>query len=287
MPAYNSADTITEAVDSIMKTNFRFDDELIIINDGSTDSTPVVIGNLQQKYPQIKLINNNKNIGCPATRNIGIREAKNPLIFNMDADDVLASNSIAPLQNYLVKNNADISAFSESRFFKKNIKKITHKWVIKGGVLTLADFLSGPITPGGNFLYTKKSWEKIGGYWEYGKGLHEFWGFTLKQLANKSKLVVLENSYYFHRYGTGDSLFVRESKKKNEGLIMATRMIINFTGLIDEEDVNYIKSGENWFDNLSNRPIKLKTGELGYTGYKIIFKQKNQLFIILKKIFQH
>ena len=283
MPAYNCENTVVDTVESIIKTNFRNGDELIIVNDGSSDNTQKVLLKLQEKYKEIKLINNTENIGCPATRNIGIEQAKNPLIFNMDADDVLATNSINLLQKYLIKNNADISAFSESRFFQKNIKKVTHKWVTKGGILTLSDFLAGQITPGGNYLYTKASWKKIGGYWEFGKGLHEFWGFTLKQLANGAKLVVLDNSYYFHRYGMGDSLFVRESKKTNEGLIVTTRMIMNFIDMINTDDAKYIQSGENWFENLSKKPIRLKTGEIGIAGYKIVLKQSNFIIDSLKK----
>ena len=43
MPAYNCADTIEESVDSIFNGNFTDGDELIIVNDGSTDNTEKVL----------------------------------------------------------------------------------------------------------------------------------------------------------------------------------------------------------------------------------------------------
>ena len=166
VPAYNCADTITESIDSIFNGNFENGDEVIIVNDASGDSTAEIIQSLQKKYPHIKIINNIKNVGCPASRNVGIRSAFNPLIFNLDADNILVPGSIERLKNYLLAENADLAAFSEYHYFQKNIRKINHKWIYKSRVMTLADFLAGPINPGpgGNFLYTKESWEKVGGY---------------------------------------------------------------------------------------------------------------------------
>ncbi|MCK9351779.1 MAG: glycosyltransferase family 2 protein [Candidatus Pacebacteria bacterium] len=285
VPAYNSAETISESIDSIFNGNFESGDEVIIVNDASTDRTEEKIIALQKKYPPIIYLKNKENRGCPATRNIGIHSAKNPLIFNLDADDVLAKKSVATLKEYLIAQNADISAFGESRFFTKSIKKITHKWVYKGGVITLADYLAGPYVPGGNLIYTKKSWKKIGGYWEYGKGLHEFWGFGLKQIAMGSKFVVLPDSYYFHRYGK-PSLFVRESRDSQEGSRVTTKMIMDFIGLLREDDAKYIRSeeGKNWFDNISEKPIHVLSGELGITGYKVSLDPSGPFVKMLKKI---
>jgi len=272
MPAFNCVDTIGESVDSIFNGNFENGDEVIIVNDFSTDNTERKIKELQKKYPEIHYIKNSENKGCPASRNIGIRRAKNPLIFNLDADNILAPESVSKLKKYLISENADLASFSEYHYFITNPKKITHKWIYKGGIMSLADFLSGPINPGpgGNFLYTKKSWEKIGGYWEYGKGLHEAWGYTLKQLANGSKFVVLPQSFYYHRHG-GDSLFARESKKTNESSLMATKMMLNFANLLTDEDSAYIKSdwgSKNWFENFFEHPLHLRSGEIGISGKK-------------------
>jgi glycosyltransferase involved in cell wall biosynthesis len=286
IPAFNASDTIIESVESIIKGNFEDDDEIIIVNDGSTDNTNQKIAELKNKYPFIKIIINEDNKGCPASRNIGIKSATNPLIFNLDADDILVKKSVKVLKKYLIDNKADISAFNESRFFIKFKRNITHKWVYKSGLVTLADFLAGPIAPAGNFLYTKASWKKIGGYWEYGKGLHEFWGFNLKQLANGAKMVVLPGSYYLHRIGTGDSLFIRESKKRDVISSMATKMIMPFIDLLCDEDANYIKSEEGsktWFDNFANRPLRLKTGENGITGTDLP-SQRTLVLNKLKKI---
>lgn len=282
IPAYNCESTLAEAVASIFNTNFSEGDEVIIVNDGSVDKTEEVILSLQKKYPSVVYIKNEINKGCPASRNVGIRAAKNPLIFNLDSDNVLASKSIPPLKEYLLREKADIAAFGDTQYFPKSTKKITHKWVYEKTTLTLADLLAGPYNPGpgGNFLYTKASWQKIGGYWEYGKGLHEAWGFSLKQLANGAKFVVLPQLYYFHRYGY-DSLDVVGRREENGSGEMSTKMLMNFIDLISPEGVTYIKETPNWFLKLSQKPIHLASGERGYTGYAVQLKKKSA---ILEKI---
>ncbi len=275
IPAYNCASTVVESVDSIMQGNFESGDEVIIVNDHSTDKTRSVLSKLQKKYPVIRIIENEKNIGCSASRNVGIRTAKNPFIFNLDADNILVPGSVAKLKAFLIAEHADVAAFSDTRFFLKKPTNPTHSWIFPRKQMTLADFLAGYVNPGlgGNFIYTRASWERIGGYWEYGKGLHDAWGFTFKQLINGAKFAVMPDSYYLHRYGI-ESVTVRELKKeKNESYIIATQMIMHGIGLINDEDAAYIRNereyNKNWIDKLGERPIRLKSGEPGETGYRV------------------
>ena len=284
MPAYNCADTVVESVESIIKSNFQAGDELIIVNDGSTDKTAKVLARLKNKYPFIELIDNPENRGCPATRNVGINKAKNPYIFNLDSDDVLTPGSRAFLEDAMISQEADIAAFGEIHYFTENTKFLTHKWICKPGLLALADYLAGHIIPGGNYLYTKKSWEKVGGYSEIGKGLHEFWGFGLKQIAKGSKFFVVPNTFYFHRHGR-ESLYVRESKKTNASTV-ANQMIEPFLDLLEEEDALYIQSeaGKNtWFDQLNLHPIRVKNHPRGTTG-TIVYCKKSSYRTFLENI---
>lgn len=286
MPAYNCADTITESVDSIFNGNFLDGDEVIIVNDGSTDDTAIIIDSLVKKYsPKIISVSNQNNIGCPASRNIGIRLAKNDLIFNLDADNVLVSGSVQKLKQAIFLDNAQAASFQEYWYFKKNTKEVTHKWICRSGIFELSDLLAGFYNPasGGNYLYKKNFWQKIGGYWEYGKGLHEAWGFTLKLLANGAKFIVVPNTYYFHRY-SHESLFVRENKKKNEAVSVTGKFIEPILPLLSESSRKYVKDNPDWFDHLSTRSLILKGCALGKNGkmkYTSILKQAAYILLNL------
>lgn len=85
MPAYNAADYIREAIDSILNQTF-LDFEFIIINDGSTDSTEDIILSYSDK--RIKYYANECNLGIVKTLNRGIDLSNGRYIARMDADDV-------------------------------------------------------------------------------------------------------------------------------------------------------------------------------------------------------
>jgi len=284
MPAFNCATTIQESVESIMQSNFEDGDEVIIVDDGSTDNTMEVVLMLKEEYPLVRIIHNSQNRGCPASRNIGIESATNSLLFNLDSDNILVPGSIHKLKRFLLDLDADVAAFGEIHFFSNEKDNVTRKWIFRPGRFTLADLLAGPYNPGpsGNYMYTKENWLRVGKYWEFGPGLNEAWGFTLKQLASGSKMFSMPDSYYLHRYGHA-SLFVRESERPGASSLMATRMITPFLELIDEKDAEYIMSQKGrytWFQNLEKHPIRLKSRDSGSTGFTTNKKSSN--FQIMK-----
>ena len=269
IPVYNAQTTITETVDSIFNGNFEDHDEVIIVNDYSTDDTVKIIEELSKKYhPNIKIIENNTNKGCPASRNIGIKETINDYIFSLDSDNILHNNSVHRLLNELISNNADIATFGKINFFINNIKKITHKWIFKKGWFTLEDLFSGNFNPGpvGNYLFTKKAWEKVKGFSELEKGLHEAWIFTFKQLVSGSKMFISDDGFYYHRYGH-ESLTIREYKKNNiEENILRTALIDNMN-IFTKHDRDYILNNTPvWIHRLNKRKIKLDSRNMGKNG---------------------
>jgi glycosyltransferase involved in cell wall biosynthesis len=286
IPAYNSEKTLLEAVDSIFNENFEDGDEVIIVNDASSDNTKTIaekIATLRQ--PFVRLINNEQNKGCPASRNVGISNAKNELIFNLDSDNALAPHSVKKLKEELIKQNADVSSFQKYYYFQTTTKEITHKWICQIGVMTLADFLSGSINPGpgGNFLYRKDIWKRIGGYWEYGKGLHEAWGFSLKLLINKAKFIVVPDTFYFHRY-SHQSLFVSENSKKGESESVTNKFITPALELLDDKSQVYVKNTPNWFNHLDKKPLYLKDEPLGKNGKLVYTSPIKQILYLIKKL---
>ena len=85
MPVYNSERYLKEAIDSILNQSYK-NFELLIINDGSTDSSIDIIKSYNDS--RIKLINNDCNKGLPYTRNLGLKLAKGDYIAIMDSDDI-------------------------------------------------------------------------------------------------------------------------------------------------------------------------------------------------------
>ena len=270
IPAFNAAETLRETVESVFKGNFEQGDEIIIIDDASFDTTASVIAEIRKTHPEIRATRNEKNLGCPATRNKGVRMATNSLILSLDADNVLAKGSVQMLASCLKDRNADAVAFGKIYYFIKSPKKITHTSIFPYPELQLADLFVGHTNPASTsqFLYRKSVWEKIGGYWEYGVGLHEGWGFAFKLLANNAQFAVCRHAEYFHRFGH-NSLFTRENKKQNESSSIAMKMIEPFLVRFEEEDLGRIHKDEwknIWFDRLEEFPIHIKDSAPGRKG---------------------
>jgi glycosyltransferase involved in cell wall biosynthesis/ADP-heptose:LPS heptosyltransferase len=90
MPAYNAAEYIAEAIESILIQNYR-NFELIVVDDGSTDNTKDIVSGFKDD----KIIYFYKNNGGPSgARNLAIKKAKGQYIMPLDADDMMTPDSI-------------------------------------------------------------------------------------------------------------------------------------------------------------------------------------------------
>lgn len=84
IPAYNAARTVAATVQSVL--NQSVDDlEVLIVDDGSTDSTSSIIKALPD--PRVRLVQQN-NRGVAAARNVGVNEARGKYIAFLDSDDL-------------------------------------------------------------------------------------------------------------------------------------------------------------------------------------------------------
>ena len=85
MPVYNAEKYLIEAVDSILNQTFK-DWELVIINDGSTDSSRQLLAQIDDK--RVTIIDNEQNLGLIDTLNKGLGFCRGQYIARMDADDI-------------------------------------------------------------------------------------------------------------------------------------------------------------------------------------------------------
>lgn len=87
VPVYNQEELLERCIKSIPK---RWDIEIIIVDDGSTDKTPNIIADLVQKYPEyIGAILCGTNHGVSYARNLGIEKATGEYLIFVDSDDYL------------------------------------------------------------------------------------------------------------------------------------------------------------------------------------------------------
>lgn len=94
MPVYNGEKYLAEAIESILAQTFT-DFEFLIVDDGSTDTTPIILAEYARKDSRIKIVSNEKNSGVAVSLNRGIELARGEYVARMDADDVSLPHRLA------------------------------------------------------------------------------------------------------------------------------------------------------------------------------------------------
>ena len=84
IPAYNSEKYIKQAIDSVFCQDVEL--EVVVINDASSDGTVQILEEYKKRDNFI-LLENKKNLGVAASRNLGVRRAQGEFIAFLDADD--------------------------------------------------------------------------------------------------------------------------------------------------------------------------------------------------------
>lgn len=104
VPAYNRAGGLLEAtLDSILEQDYPHL-ECLVLDDGSTDSTPQVLERYAAVHPERMRWERHENMGQPKTLNRGFEIARGELIGYLNSDDLLLPGAIAKLAALLVDN---------------------------------------------------------------------------------------------------------------------------------------------------------------------------------------
>ena len=92
IPLYNGQQYINDAIGSALSQDYPVD-EIIVVDDGSTDNGAFIVRDLIAKHPQIKLITQ-PNQGQASARNAGASASKCELIAFLDQDDLWYSTHV-------------------------------------------------------------------------------------------------------------------------------------------------------------------------------------------------
>ena len=147
IPTYNEEKTIKKIINEVAKVTRKYKSEIIVINDGSTDSTSKII----KKVPKIIVINNTKNFGKGYSIRKGIKKAKGDVLIIQDADLEYNPQDISKLLKPFQDNS--VKVVYGSRVLKNN--PISHWTFNLGG--RLITFIT-------NLLFNSKITDEPTGY---------------------------------------------------------------------------------------------------------------------------
>jgi glycosyltransferase involved in cell wall biosynthesis len=106
IPVYNGEKYLTECLESAISQSYRFI-EIVVVDDGSSDSSFDIISDYQQRDSRIKLFKNPRNLGLVGNWNECIRSAKGRWIKFIFQDDILATNCIELMMDAAINKSSD------------------------------------------------------------------------------------------------------------------------------------------------------------------------------------
>lgn len=173
IPSYNNISTIERALDSVRLQKLK-PDEIIIVNDCSTDDTSGVVKRWTERYCiDVKLLHTDTNIGPAGARNLGVYSASGDWIAFLDADDEWLPHRLS-MQHEVLQMLDDVS-FICGRIAR--VKKTVLECKMNKSDITnikLNDLAFGNPIATSSVLVRKDVIEKVGGFDEHFRGPEDY-----------------------------------------------------------------------------------------------------------------
>lgn len=183
---YNAENTIARAIESALEQDWD-NKEILVVDDGSTDRSVEIVKSLAAKQSIIRLVQHEKNAGCPAARNTVLQEARGDYLAFFDDDDWSYPNRLTEQFDRLSSYGCDSDIVL--CFCNREVVRIGQSGVVPGmkgmgygpkepngemlaRYILFHDFgqLNGEALPGytwgasgtGTLMLSRKSWERVG-----------------------------------------------------------------------------------------------------------------------------
>lgn len=205
IPVYNGERDLPGFLESLQSQTV-FPDEVIFVNDGSTDKTLVILESFANDYPQAVQIISQPNSGAGQARNRALRKASGSVVGFADADDILAPGCVEAIKGaWITDMSLDVVAingqafWSDSEFGKRLICDVQVP-ALTDGETWVCDRLRAANFDHYAPLYFVRShlWKSLGVQFSEGMGHEDVLWLTPLLLGTK-KMRFIDEALYFYR----------------------------------------------------------------------------------------
>ena len=106
VPVYNVENELSRCIDSLINQTFK-NIEIILVDDGSTDSSPLICDEYSKKDNRIIVVHKSNGVLSDA-RNVGIEKSSGEYFLLIDSDDYIDVDSCERFEEIICATNADI-----------------------------------------------------------------------------------------------------------------------------------------------------------------------------------
>jgi poly-beta-1,6-N-acetyl-D-glucosamine synthase len=169
--AYNEESCIKDTLKSISKQNYPGEMQVIVINDGSQDSTATIVHRLLSEYAWLEFIDLKQNAGKAHALNEGLKHANHDLIVTVDADSYLHQTALVNLvERYRLDppNTRAVAGKILVRNSRQNLLTKTQEWDYFLGISStkrMQSLYQGTLVAQGAFsIYDRQALVEVGGW---------------------------------------------------------------------------------------------------------------------------
>ncbi len=249
IPVFNVEKYLKECVDSVLKQTFT-DYELILVDDGSTDTSGALCDKFAAANDKIKVIHK-ENGGAADSRNVGIRAALGDYIICLDSDDyVIEEDFFADIKEKLSKTDADIVLYKYCQFTdgETKLQPCTFSFSTASSAKSSDELLAAIVKAD---AFYAAAWNKV-----------------VRRILLKDNNIEFEvgitgedNEWYLHLLTSAECRFAVIDKpyiayRQRAGSVTKTIKLKNLT--------DYIYVLEKWDKGISNAPISERRKEALY-----------------------
>ncbi|MBD1866918.1 glycosyltransferase [Cyanobacteria bacterium FACHB-471] len=194
IPVYNGEKTIKETVGSVLNQTFS-NFELIVINDGSQDSTLEILSNISDS--RLKVLSYS-NAGLAASRNRGIEQASGEYISFIDADDLWTADKLEAQLKALQANPQASVAYSWTNWIDESNQFLrSGGHILASGQVYTKLLIRDFVESGSNPLIRKQALDTVGGFDGSVPGVED-WDMWLR-LAARYEFVAVPSPQILYR----------------------------------------------------------------------------------------
>ena len=202
IPCHNHGRFLAEAVGSVLEQS-RPADEILIVDDGSTDDSREVARALAAQHPTVRVLEQPAS-GHPAhARNAGVRATSGDYVLCLDADDRLSPGFLAACVAGLEQTGGSV-AYGPQQDFGTSSAYEAHAVHFDLAMLARCNFV------GSASLFRRSAWEDAGGY-DASVG-YEDWDFWVGCAAAGHLFLHVPDALWFHRNHDGASVFAQHTR---------------------------------------------------------------------------
>lgn len=299
VPIYNAEKFLDKSIPSILKQTYT-NLEIILVDDGSTDSSLLICEDYKKKDSRITIIHQD-NMGLSAARNTGLDNMSSDYCVFIDADDEILETMIEELYNLLIECDADISicSFFEIREDKESdFKQVEQEEIVElSGDDKYSFIFNNPIiaTVQWNKLFKKYIFDDL----RYPVGLYHEDEHVVHHEFYRAKKIVYTNRKLYLYYRHSQSITAMPLTKRTYDAELGFHDAIQFYKKIKSKKYYheaiirflYYRKYESGIKNNQTADYeeyypKIKKLERKYALYDLFFGIKLYLYNIKVKLLQ-